>query len=131
MIDILSLFLETKPIATLSPKIAEAYYEPVEEDIPIVSKPDPITTNCYAYIAQYVKLPPTREILPNTAIYPGVVAIFQYKVKHYALVEKLTEEGFVVKESNYTPGVIGERFIKWNDPKLIGFFDPTSYYKTD
>jgi hypothetical protein len=88
------------------------------------AEPDPIASNCYLYVSQFVKLPPTSKILPNASPYVGVVAILQYKVKHYAIVEKLTEKGFWVKESNYIPGVIGERFIPWNHDSIVGFYSP-------
>lgn len=91
---------------------------------------DPETTiegNCYLYVSQFVKLPLAQLILPNSTPYVGAVVVFQYKVPHYAIVKSLQEDGFIVKESNYTPGVIGERFIKWDDPHLKGFYSPTSH----
>lgn len=122
---LLGLLTETvqKPIEYVQPTVAQAYYEPVPQvETPI----DPIATNCYAYVSQYVKLPLTRDILANTTPYEGVVVIFQYKVPHYAILEKLTDDGFWVKESNYTPGVIGRRFIPWDDPHLKGFYKPAT-----
>jgi len=83
--------------------------------------------NCYAYATLFVKLPATPKILPNSTPLVGTVAILQYREKHYAVVEKLTEEGFWVKEANYTPCKIERRFIKWNDPAIQGFFATTSY----
>ena len=80
--------------------------------------------NCYSYVSLFVKLPLMQNILANTAPSKGVVAIFQYKVKHVAVVDKLTEDGFWVKEANYEQAKIGKRLIKWDDPHLKGFYAP-------
>lgn len=66
------------------------------------------------------------QILPSTSPFVGAVAIFQYKEKHIALVTKLDEKGFYIKESNYIAGKYGTRFIPWNDPKLVGFYTTPS-----
>lgn len=63
------------------------------------------------------------QVKPNTTISEGVIAIFDYSgVKHIAIVSRITANGFAVKESNYDAGVIGTRFITWNDHALVGFF---------
>ena len=80
--------------------------------------------NCYSFVKTLVKVPLMRSIIPNSAPSVGVVAIFQYKVPHLAYVEKLTENGFWVKEANYEPAKITRRFIKWDDPRLKGFYAP-------
>jgi hypothetical protein len=82
------------------------------------------SANCYAYASLFTELPRMSEILPNTSPKVGAVAIFEYPQKHIGIVEKLTEEGFYVKEANYFPGLIAKRFVSWNDPKLIGFYTP-------
>lgn len=129
MLD-LSWFLTKTITEPLTPSVAQAYYElPLEQPLEQSVKIDPDTTiegNCYLYVSQFVKLPLTRDILPSTTPFVGAVAIFQYKVPHYAVVKSLQEDGFVVKESNYTPGVIGERFIRWDDPHLRGFYYPST-----
>jgi hypothetical protein len=109
-------------------KVAQAYYVPPVPQETVLEVPyDPVANNCFLYVSQFVKLPLQALVVPNTVPSVGVVAIFQYKVPHYAVVEKLTEQGFWVKESNYVAGEYGTRFVKWNDPKIVGFFAPTSY----
>lgn len=79
--------------------------------------------NCVSYIKLFMKLPKMADIVPNTTPAIGSVAIFQYgKLKHIALVTKLEETGFFIKEANYIPALVGTRFVKWNDPRLKGFF---------
>lgn len=105
--------------------VAQAYYEqPMQEPVPVIDPDTTIEGNCYLYVSQFVKLPLTRDIKPNASPYVGVVVILQYKVPHYAIVEKLTEDGFWVKESNYIPNKIGTRFIPWNDKAIRGFYSP-------
>lgn len=126
MFDILYLLTQTKPIDILTPSVAQAYYEVYEEPVVEVDPSTTIEGNCYLYVAQFVKLPRMAQILPSTSPFIGAVAIFQYKDKHLALVDLLTEEGFWVNECNYTAGVCGRRFVKWNDPKLVGFYSPST-----
>lgn len=84
--------------------------------------------NCYSYATLYgTKLPPARDIRPNSSPLPGTIVIMQYAEKHYAIIEKLTEEGMWVKEANYEPCKIAPRFIKWNDPAIVGFYSATSH----
>jgi hypothetical protein len=118
----------------LTPSVAQAYYEPYEPvDAPEIAlehpKIDPETTiegNCYLYVNQFVKLPLMQEITPNTTPIVGSVAILQYKVPHLAYVTALEETGFWVKESNYVPGKIGTRFIKWNEKTIKGYWIPAT-----
>lgn len=65
-----------------------------------------------------------NAIVPNSSPHIGVIAVFAYPIPHLAYVEKLTDEGFIVKEANYEPAKIGERLVKWNDPHLKGFWKP-------
>lgn len=105
---------------------AEAYYEqPAERAIEQTEQVNPVAYNCYLYVSQRVQLPLMARVVPNTTPFVGSVAIFQYNVKHIAYVEKLTEKGFYIAESNYRPGVIGTRFIPWDYDKLTGFYAPS------
>ena len=64
-----------------------------------------------------------NEIIPNTTIHIGTVAIFQYsKIKHIAQVIKISENGFWIREANYEPAKISKRFIYWDDKSLVGFW---------
>lgn len=79
--------------------------------------------NCYLTVKLKIKnLPKMAEIVPNTQIATGTVAIFQYKEKHVAYVESVSEDTFVVYEGNYKPFVIERRTVKKTDPALVGFF---------
>jgi hypothetical protein len=96
---------------------------PIVQEVETVPN-DPIASNCFLYVSQFVKLPLQALVVPNSTPYIGVVAIFQYKLPHYAIVEKLTETGFWVKESNYYKGEYSKRFIGWDDTRLRGFYAP-------
>lgn len=65
------------------------------------------------------------DVQPNSLPSVGSVAIFQYKEKHLAIVEKLTSNGFYLKETNYRPCEVSTRFIPWNSERLKGFYSPT------
>lgn len=81
--------------------------------------------NCWSFIrGNYVKgLPNTAALYPNSPVKIGAVAIFNYSgVKHYAYVTNLSPGGFTVKEANYKPCVVGERFIPYTDANLLGFW---------
>jgi len=84
------------------------------------------SANCYAYVSLFVKLPLMQNIIPTEGAFGDtLVAIFYYKkVKHIALVTETTKDGFWVKEANYTPFIIGKRFIPWGDKALAGFWSP-------
>ena len=62
------------------------------------------------------------DFYPNTEAFIGSVAVFQYNLPHVAYVVDMDETGFWVSEANYEPCKVGTRFIKWNDPKLVGFW---------
>jgi hypothetical protein len=48
--------------------------------------------------------------------------LFQYeKVYHVAVITKLAETGFWVKEGNYKRCEIGYRFVFWQDEAILGF----------
>ena len=83
--------------------------------------------NCYAYVSTRVKLPKMANIQPNSNADIGSVAIFYYPsggkfVKHIAIVVKKDSNGFTVMESNKTHCLLGSRVVKWDDPRLDGFW---------
>jgi hypothetical protein len=81
--------------------------------------------NCYSYASTLTgKLPRMAEIQPNTTIPRiGEIAIFNYRgKKHIGVLNEITEDGFFIKEANYTACSVGRRFIKWDDPAFIGFY---------
>jgi hypothetical protein len=83
-----------------------------------------VAGNCYLFAQALLgKLPRMAEIVPNTP-YPRVkgLAIFQYKSKHIAVITSVLEDGFWVREANYIPYLMGKRFIKFDDPKLLGYW---------
>ncbi len=80
--------------------------------------------NCYSYAKVLLgKIPKMSELIPNTTIPRiGSIAVFYYnKVKHIAVITKVTEEGVWVKEANYEPCKTGSRLVKWGDKALAGF----------
>lgn len=80
--------------------------------------------NCYSYVSLFERLPRMGDLVPNATPAVGRVAVFQYKVKHIAVITKLEERGFWVKEANYKPCLVGERFVGWGDKALLGFWSP-------
>lgn len=85
---------------------------------------NPLAYNCFAFVASRTKVPRMRDILPNTTIHTGAVAIMYYPVKDVAIVTHLGEESFTVLGSNVPAGTIREREIRYDDPRLAGFFEP-------
>lgn len=64
------------------------------------------------------------KLLPNNE-YPrvGGVIIFQEKTqRHLAYITSVGEDGIKIKEANYKRCERGERVIKFDDPKIIGFW---------
>lgn len=68
------------------------------------------------------------DIQPNTNIYKGTVAIFNYEksgLKHVAVVEYVFEDGsFLTSECNYHAGECGFRHLQPTYPNLLGFYTP-------
>lgn len=59
----------------------------------------------------------------NTVPVKGAGVILQYpKSWHIAIITKLMEKGFLVKESNFQKCKITERFIEWNNIAIKGFY---------
>lgn len=60
------------------------------------------------------------DLLPNTS--PAVGKLVLINGNHVAVISKITEAGFWIKEANYTACKTGTRFIKWNDKSIRGFW---------
>lgn len=71
-----------------------------------------------------------KDLHPNGPPQVGSVAIFNYNgTPHYAHITEFGSTTFRVHEANYIPGLIAYRDVRWNDPSLIGFWNPpTSHY---
>lgn len=64
-----------------------------------------------------------KDLQPNTDLAVDVIAIFRTKdYSHVGLVTEIKEDGFLIKEGNYVECRITERFIKFGDYRLIGFY---------
>lgn len=79
--------------------------------------------NCYSFAKLFASLPKMADIVPNTP-YPrvGDIIILQYRVKHIAVITKVTESGIWVKEANYIPCKTGSRLIEWGDKNVKGYY---------
>lgn len=80
--------------------------------------------NCYSFAKIFIKnLPKMADIQPNTD-YPrvGGLVVFQYKVKHIAVVTKVTKEGIWVKEANFEACKTGQRLVPWDDKSVVGYW---------
>ena len=67
-----------------------------------------------------------KDQIPNsTPVIGGVVILKYYKdVGHVALIQKFTEKGMIVWETNYRPCQATTREILWSDIHIVGFIDP-------
>ena len=86
-----------------------------------------VCANCYAYIKAYFykDLPLMNEIVPNSVPFESAVVIMRYgNIDHLAYLDHFTATGMWIKEANYEPAKISERELQFDDPHLIGFFDP-------
>lgn len=97
----------------------------------------PVSTealSCVAWVHQRTGTAP----LVNAIFYPsfvrtipsvGTIAMFKYGETvddyHVAYTEEIRDLGFWISECNFSAkDKCGWRFIRWNDPHLIGFFQP-------
>ena len=63
------------------------------------------------------------DLGPNTDIEIGAVAIFREKLcGHIGVVTRIGDKGFWIKESNYVECEITERWISFEDHRLIGYY---------
>ena len=84
-----------------------------------------VPCNCYAYASLFMKLPKMAQIKPNSIPVVGSIVIMNYRgVKHVSVITGLSKDGVMVKEANFTPCLVGKRFISFKDPFLVGFFNP-------
>lgn len=91
-----------------------------------------VPCNCYSYVSLSVSLPKMAEVIPNTYPKVGSVAVFEYRIgKHVAIVTKITEKGFYVREANFRPCKFGTRFVAWSNPFLKGFYSPPTSLATN
>lgn len=119
---------EIKKEEALDPATAIAF---AARDIAAGKEAKYTVCNCYSYVSLKVKgLPRMEAIIPNGSPKIGSVAIFEYKdkrtgmvVKHIAYIEKLSESGFTVSETNFSKCLLDERKIAWTDPRLVGFYN--------
>ena len=67
-----------------------------------------------------------KDQIPNsTPVVGGVVLLKYYEdVGHVALIQKFTEKGMIVWETNYRPCQATTREILWSDIHIVGFIDP-------
>lgn len=93
-----------------------------------VASTDALASNCWLYVKSiYPNLPNTYDIYTNTHPTVGAVAFFKYgDLNHYAIITKLTEDGFWVKDTNFGGPGYRTHFIAWDNPHIRGFYNPDS-----
>lgn len=114
----------------LAPRVQAQYSAPIPTPQPVATTTDPVLSNCYAYVrSQIPGLPLQSELIPNSSVFVGAVAIFEYisketgeKLDHDAIVVSFDAEGFWVRDANFGGPGIRTHFIKWGDPHFKGFF---------
>jgi hypothetical protein len=91
----------------------------------------PALCNCYAYVRSKIpSLPLASELKGNSTPQKGAVVIFEYivdgeVVPHYAILRTFEGDGFWVDENNYKKCVTNPRYIRWDYPRIRGFWVPT------
>lgn len=87
-----------------------------------------VPCNCYAFAKVLVdyKLPPMREIVPNSIVprVGGLVILYYGKVKHIAVIQEVSEIGIRIREANYEPCALGERTLTWSQLVKAGYWHP-------
>lgn len=88
--------------------------------------------SCVACVREYVPSLPRLDaewfaVFPRSSPAIGNVAIFHYKKTdtwHIAHIYAYEESCFWVHECNYIEGEKGVRCVKYDDPSLVGFWEP-------
>jgi hypothetical protein len=82
-----------------------------------------VVCSCWALVKTKIPtLPRMKDIVPNSEIQVGSVAVFQYPIKHVAYVKEVYDTYFIVTESNYTPCLYQDRRVENVDKSLVGFW---------
>lgn len=118
-----------------SPAQALAPLEP-RKDETVIEKPcnedTEVRCNCYLFVkTKYPDIPRTKDLRANmTNAQEGVVVLFTYKrgqpdeVRHYAILDTILAGGFLVSECNFGGDFCGQRFIRYGDVAVDGYFNP-------
>jgi hypothetical protein len=83
--------------------------------------------NCFGLVKTKLgdALPRMADIQPNSEPSVGAVAVYDYNgLKHVAYVTNPQPDGFWEFGANLTPCKIESRFVRYDDPHLLGFFFP-------
>jgi len=116
----------SEPIYSSSPQIYPK--TPISEPI------DPIECSCVRYIRNIIPDLPNLDAIdfPINTIEPKVGDIIKLQyynatttkyIYHLSLIEKITEDGYSVKEGNYEKCKESKRIIPKNDEHILGFFN--------
>ncbi len=63
------------------------------------------------------------EVVPNTTPHIGAVVIFNYNgLPHYGIMTELTNDGFMLNDSNYGGPGIRTHFVSWENQYIVGFW---------
>jgi len=85
---------------------------------------DPEASNCYMFVQSLIpSLPRSSELKSNTTPFVGAVVLMDFP--HYAIVTKLEETGFWVKDSNWGGPGYRTHFVPWGYKHIEGFWSPT------
>lgn len=89
---------------------------------------DPLASNCYLYVQSLIpSLPHSSKIETNTPPYVGAVVFMDYP--HYAIITKLEETGFWVKDTNWGGPGYRTHFLRWDNKHIKGFWSPVEATK--
>lgn len=78
------------------------------------------------YLNPKVPLQDADKFKPNSNPAVGTLALFKFSngVYHVALIDKIGDKGFHIKQGNKIKCMFSEEWIDWNNPYLTGFYDP-------
>lgn len=86
--------------------------------------------SCVTYARTLIPSLPHQDasaFVPNATFRKGIVAIFHYKngKAHVGITGDFDAEGFWMAESNYLPCKTDKRYVRFDDPALAGFWQPS------
>lgn len=117
----------------LATPLTMADIEPPAKEAAVAPQSKPETfCSCVKYLRTLLPLTPLVDAqwfkdFPKTPPSVGGVAVFYYPTSnqyHVGYITELRDDGFVLKEANFTHCQKDTRFVSWEDSRLIGFWHP-------
>ena len=121
--------IKNPPIQILETEAKEVTLQVFDEVefIPYEPEPKPfdIECLCVGWINRVMGVPikgNARDIIPNSAPVKGGVVLFKYVEYHAAYILELFPGGMLVRDANFKPCEVTERFVYFSDKHIRGFW---------